>query len=228
MLAARKHAREQLLTASAALPTPPPSQLVLAARSAYRATHEAPAPTHLAALAPFAAALPVQARALLATPLPASALREAVRAARGTLYTTADEAGFADFTGHQAAEALEVLAARAEAAFEASADRQSASAGFVDTEAEAHLAAAKLAYAVPAEVRNAVAATRLWRRNEAADAEAAAGGSAAHGAGHHGAGQRWIAGARGEPAWREELSLMRSLAAEVTLTPTATPTLTLT
>ena len=191
MLAVRKHAREQLLTTSAALPTPPPAQLVLAARRAYSATHEAPAPTHLEALAPFAAALPVQARALLATPLPASALREAVRAARGTLYTTADEAGFADFTGHQAAEALEVLAARAEAAFEASADRQSVSAGFVDTEAEAHLAAAKLAYAVPAEVRNAVAATRLWRRNEAADAEAAAGGSAAHGA-----GQRWIAGSR--------------------------------
>ena len=191
MLATRKQAREQLLTTSAALPTPPPSQLVLAARRAYSATHGAPTPTHLAALAPFAAALPAQARALLATPLPASALREAVRAARGTLYTTADEAGFADFTGHQAAEALEVLAARAEAAFEASADRQSASAGFVDTEAEAHLAAAKLAYAVPAEVRNAVAATRLWRRNEAADAEAAVGGSTAHGA-----GQRWIAGSR--------------------------------
>jgi len=209
MLETRKQAREQLLRTAATQPTPPPAKLVLAARKAYSASHGAPAPTHLAALAPFAAALPVQARALLATPLPASALREAVRSAPGTLYTTADEAGFADFTGHQAAEALEALAMRAEAAFEGSADRQSVSVGFVDTEAEAHLAAAKLAYALPSEVRNAVAAVRLWRRNEAAEAEAAAGGSAMHEA-----GQRWIAGSRGEPAWREELSLIRELAAE--------------
>ena len=209
MLETRKQAREQLLRTAATQPTPPPAKLVIAARKAYSASHGAPAPTHFAALAPFAAALPVQARALLATPLPASALREAVRSAPGTLYTTADEAGFADFTGHQAAEALEALATRAEAAFEGSADRQSESVGFMNTEAEAHLAEAKLAYALPGEVRNAVAAVRLWRRNEAAEAEAAAGGTATYEA-----GQRWIAGSRGEPAWREELSLIRELAAE--------------
>ena len=210
MLETRKQAREQLLRTATTQPTSPPARLVLAARKAYSAYHGAPAPTHLAALAPFAAALPVQARALLATPLPPSALREAVRSAPGTLYTTADEAGFADFTGHQAADALEALATRAEAAFEGSAEeRQSVSVGFLDTEAEAHLAAAKLAYALPSEVRNAVAAVRLWRRNEAVEAEAAAGGTATHEA-----GQRWIAGSRGEPAWREEISLIRELAAE--------------
>ena len=209
MLETRKQAREQLLRIAAMQPTPPPAKLVIVARKTYSASHGAPAPTHFAALAPFAAALPEQARALLATPLPASALREAVRSAPGTLYTTADEAGFADFTGHQAAEALEALATRAEAAFEGSADRQSESVGFMDTEAEAHLADAKLAYALPSEVRNAVAAVRLWRRNEAAEAEAAAGGTATYEA-----GQRWIAGSRGEPAWREELSLIRELAAE--------------
>ena len=209
-LALDRQAREQLLRTATTQPTPPPARLVLAARKAYSAYHGAPAPTHLAALAPFAAALPVQARALLATPLPPSALREAVRSAPGTLYTTADEAGFADFTGHQAADALEALATRAEAAFEGSAEeRQSVSVGFLDTEAEAHLAAAKLAYALPSEVRNAVAAVRLWRRNEAIEAEAAAGGTATHEA-----GQRWIAGSRGEPAWREEISLIRELAAE--------------
>ena len=209
MLETRKQAREQLLRTAATQPAPPPAKLVLAARKAYRASHGEPASTHLAALVPFAAALPVQVRALLATPLPASALRQAVRSAPGTLHTTADEVSFADFTGHQAADALEALATRAEAAFEVSAERQSVSVGYVETEAEAHLAAAKLAYALPSEVRSAVATARVLRLSEAARAEAAAGGIATGEV-----GQRGFTGSRHEPAWREEICLMRELAAE--------------
>ena len=65
MLEARNQALERVGRTTAALPAPPPANLVLAARKAYRASHGAPAPTDLAALAFVWAVLPVQPRELL-------------------------------------------------------------------------------------------------------------------------------------------------------------------
>ena len=65
MLETRNQALERVGRTTAALPAPPPANLVLAARKAYWASHGAPAPTDLAALAFVWAVLPVQPRALL-------------------------------------------------------------------------------------------------------------------------------------------------------------------
>ncbi len=91
----RRQARDELLEATAALPPPPPSQLVLAARQIYQAAHGEPPTNTLAALEALRGALPQQAAALGAAPLPRAALREAVYAANSDhgLHRTAEAAG---------------------------------------------------------------------------------------------------------------------------------------